>query len=58
MAVMYLTKSEPFLTKIRTANSEIQSFGRAKRKGVGEKEFLSALAFAVSFFAAAIFRAS
>jgi len=38
-------KSELFLTKIRTANSEIQSLGRAKRKGVGEKEFLPALAF-------------
>jgi len=32
--------------------------GRAKRKGVGGKEFLPALAFAASFFAAAIFRAS
>ena len=38
-------KSELFLTKIRTLNSEIQSLGRAKRKGVGGKEFLPALAF-------------
>ena len=33
------------LVKIRTANSEIQSLGRAKRKGGGGKEFLPALAF-------------
>jgi len=32
--------------------------GRAKRKGVGGKEFLPALTFAASFFAAAIFRAN
>jgi len=52
-------KSELFLTKIRTANSEIQSLGRAKRKGVGGKEFLPALAFRFQFFsAAAEFRAS
>jgi len=38
-------KSELFLTKIRTLNSEIQSLGRTKRKGVGGKEFLPALAF-------------
>ncbi|MFH1233576.1 MAG: hypothetical protein V1649_02910 [Patescibacteria group bacterium] len=38
-------KSELFLTKIRTLNSEIQSLGRAKNKGVGGKEFLPALAF-------------
>ena len=47
-------KSELFLTKIRTANSEIQSLGRAKRKGVGGKEFLPA----PRFSAAAEFRAS
>ena len=35
-------KSELFLPKIRTANSEIQSLGAAKRKGVGGKEFLPA----------------
>jgi len=49
---------ELFLTKIRISNFKIQSLGRAKRKGVGGKEFLPALAFAASFFAAAIFRAS
>jgi hypothetical protein len=38
-------KSELFLTKIRTANFEIQSLRRAKKKGVGGKEFLPALAF-------------
>jgi hypothetical protein len=34
-----------------------ETLGRAKRKGVGGKEFLPALAFAASFFAA-IFRAN
>jgi hypothetical protein len=34
------------------------TLGRAKRKGVGGKEFLPAPAFAASFFAAAIFRAN
>jgi len=52
-------KSELFLTKIRTANFETQSLGRAKRKGVGGKEFLPAFAFRFQFFsAAAEFRAS
>ena len=36
-------KSELFLTKIRTTNSEIHSFGRAKKKGVGGKELFSVL---------------
>jgi len=49
---------ELFLTKIRIPNFKIQSLGRAKRKGVGGKEFLPALAFAASFSAAAIFRAN
>jgi len=35
---------ELFLTKIRIPNFKIQSLGRAKRKGVGGKEFLPALA--------------
>jgi len=40
-------------------NFEIQSLGRAKRKGVGGKEFLPALAFRFQFFsAAAEFRAN
>jgi hypothetical protein len=47
------------LTKILTANFEIQSLGRAKRKGVGGKEFLPALAFRFQFFSTtAEFRAS
>jgi len=39
-------------------NFEIQLLWRAKRKEVGGKEFLPALAFAASFFAAAIFSAN
>jgi len=34
------------------------TLGRAKRKGVGGKEFLPALAFRFQFFSAAEFRAS
>ena len=51
-------KSELFLTKIRIPNFKILSLGRAKRKGVGGKEFLPALAFRFQFFptAAAEFR--
>ena len=68
------TKSELFLTKIRTANFDCRaSRGRnknfsawagKKEGGWGEaclpagREFLPALAFAASFFAAAIFRAN
>ena len=36
MAAPFWLKSELFLTKIRTTNSEIHSFGRAKKKGLGE----------------------
>jgi len=56
---VFWTKFEHFLTKIRIPNFEIQSLGRAKRKGVGGKEFLPALAFRFQFLsAAAEFRAS
>ena len=51
-------KSELFLTKIRIPNFKIQLLGRAKKKGVGGKEFLPALAFRFQFFSAAEFRAS
>ena len=44
---------ELFLTKIRIPNFKIQSLGRAKRKGVGGKELLPALAFRFQFFSAA-----
>jgi hypothetical protein len=45
--------------KIRIPNFKIQSLGRAKKKGVGGKEFLPALAFRFQFFSAATeFRAS
>jgi len=47
---VFWAKLELFLRKIRTLNSEIQSLGRAKRKGVGGKEFLPALAFRFQFF--------
>ena len=50
---VFWTKFELFLTKIRIPNFEIQSLGRAKRKGVGGKEFLPALAFRFQFFSAA-----
>ena len=40
------------------AKNSGRSIRRAKRKGVGGKEFLPALAFAASFFTAAIFRIS
>ncbi|PIP26581.1 MAG: hypothetical protein COX31_01610, partial [Candidatus Moranbacteria bacterium CG23_combo_of_CG06-09_8_20_14_all_40_16] len=36
--------------KIRIPNFKIQSLGRAKRKGVGGKEFLPALAFSAPQF--------
>jgi len=52
------TKLEHFLTKIRILNFKIQLLGRAKRKGVGGKEFLPALAFRFQFFSAAEFRIS
>ena len=56
---VFWTKFELFLTKIRIPNFEIQSLGWAKRKGVGGKEFLPALAFRLQFFStAAEFRAS
>ena len=56
---VFWTKFEHFLTKIRIPNFKIQSLGRAKRKGVGGKEFLPALAFRFQFLsAAAEFRAS
>jgi len=56
---VFWTKFELFLTKIRIPNFEIQSLGRAKRKGVGGKEFLPALAFRFQFFStAAEFRIS
>ena len=38
MTGAFWLKSEPTLTNIRTANFEIRSLGRAKRKGVGGKE--------------------
>jgi len=41
---VFWTKFELFLKKIPMPNFEIQSLGRAKRKGVGGKEFLPALA--------------
>src|SRR3989338_1215586 len=50
---VFWTKFEHSLTKIRILNSEIQSLGRAKRKGVEGKEFLPALAFRFQFFSAA-----
>jgi len=50
---VFWTKFEHFLRKIRIPNFKIQSLGRAKRKGVGGKEFLSALAFRFQFFSAA-----
>ena len=46
---------EHSLSKIRILNFEIQSLGRAQRKGVGGKEFLPALAFRLQFFSAAAF---
>jgi len=56
---VFWTKFEHSLTKIRIPNSEIQSLGRAKRKGVGGKEFLPALTFRFQFFSvAAEFRIS
>jgi len=52
-AVGNAAKFEHFLKKIRIPNFKIQSLGRAKRKGVGGKEFLPALAFRFQFFSAA-----
>jgi len=46
------------IAELRSAEQKTFPLGRAKRKGVGGKEFLPALAFAASFFAAAIFRIS
>jgi hypothetical protein len=46
------------IAALRAAETKTFPLGRAKRKGVGGKEFLPALAFAASFFAAAIFRAN
>jgi hypothetical protein len=46
------------IAALRAAGTKTFPLGRAKRKGVGGKEFLPALAFAASFFAAAIFRIS
>jgi hypothetical protein len=50
---VFWTKFEHFLSKIRIPNFKIQSLGWAKRKGVGGKEFLPALAFRFQFFSAA-----
>jgi len=46
------------IAELRSVGTKTFPLGRAKRKGVGGKEFLPALAFAASFFAAAIFRAN
>jgi len=50
---VFWMKFELFLTKIRILDFKIQLPGRAKRKGVGGKEFLPALAFRFQFFSAA-----